>query len=179
MEQAGINFFKIADFDAARRIGKGEPDNSKENWNWLNRAPELIKPLPAGSRALDPPGYPVDWYSLGVVLFNMSEEILPFDNSTPDLKIRSILRGFTPPSGWILNQGPFTVLVTALLQVEAAKRLGSIIGAIEIKNHPFFKCINEVNGWIDLESGNAESISTMCSKPYPEGSQEACCDPNA
>ena len=187
MEQAGINFFKIADFDAARRIGKDEPDNSKENWNWINRAPELIKPLPAGSRALRPPSYPVDWYSLGVVLFNLAEGKLPFDNSGSDRKlVTSILSGFNAPSDWKLNHGPFIDLVTKLLQVAADKRLGSsgsskgtTSGAIEVKSHPFFKCINEVGGWAILESGIAEAIKTMCSKPYKAGSQIACCNPNA
>lgn len=173
--------------DGARLIT--EEDKSILSWDWSNRAPELIRLKRA--KTLNPPSYPVDWYSLGVLLYTLSEKKAPFYSSNRDAQIQSILNGFKPPTTWNAKDPQLIDLITRLLRLDTITRLGSsgkykgsVQGTKDVQNHAFFKCITEYrngskNGWSILKSAKPEDIKKMCGAPSNKDSKEACCDPFA
>nr|AML79616.1 putative LOV domain-containing protein [Stephanosphaera pluvialis] len=97
-------------------------------------APEII--TAAGHSA------PVDWWSFGILIFELVFGTTPFRGARRDETFENVvkapLRFPTKPTVSPECQS----LITQLLVKEPAKRLGSKSGAEEIKAHPFFKGIN-------------------------------------
>ncbi|KAH9321374.1 hypothetical protein KI387_016013 [Taxus chinensis] len=84
--------------------------------------------------------FAVDWWALGILLFELLYGKTPFKGTTKKHTFYNILTRdpqFTGP--W----SPLRDLITRLLEKEPSRRLGSRNGAQEIKEHSFFKSL----GW--------------------------------
>ncbi|VEU19850.1 DEKNAAC100107 [Brettanomyces naardenensis] len=81
----------------------------------------------------------VDWWTLGIFIYEMVFGITPFKGPTRNQTFANILKNevqfpeYNPMSSTCRN------LIKKLLIKDAGKRLGSHSGASEIKTHPFFK----------------------------------------
>ena len=83
-------------------------------------------------------GKPVDWWTFGVLLYEMNAGIDPFNDEDPMLIYQKILKGKIKfPSSFNSNAKS---LVKHLLEAELSKRYGNLKGGVnDIKNHRFFK----------------------------------------
>lgn len=91
----------------------------------------------------------VDWWTLGILLFEMLYGTTPFKGANRKTTFVNILKrdvqfpdGSTMPDGRGTYQHTSSAcrnLIRKLLIKDEAKRLGSRAGASDIKNHPFFK----------------------------------------
>lgn len=81
----------------------------------------------------------VDWWTLGILLFEMLFGTTPFKGSTRNQTFSNILKSEVvfPDTQQISSN--CKSLIKKLLIKDENKRLGSKIGASDIKNHPFFK----------------------------------------
>jgi protein-serine/threonine kinase len=84
----------------------------------------------------------VDWWSFGILLFELCFGKTPFKGSTRTETFENIIKGdlHFPITQNISDE--FKDLLTKLLIKIPNKRLGGTNGAEEIKEHPFFKDIN-------------------------------------
>lgn len=106
-------------------------------------APEIIEEVPYG--------FPVDWWALGVLLYEMLAGQPPFDAETEDELFPAILKNEVLFPVWLSKQS--VSVVQGLLTKDPDNRLGSgPKGAADIKSHPFFNGIN----WIKLEKRQIE-----------------------
>ena len=83
-------------------------------------------------------GASVDWWSLGIVLFELLVGFPPFNDESPSQIFQNILKG---DIGWPLPPDELSPeardLIQKLLNSTPSKRLGAN-GAEEVKQHPFF-----------------------------------------
>ncbi|XP_061958711.1 phototropin-2-like isoform X2 [Populus nigra] len=97
-------------------------------------APEIITGMGHGSA--------IDWWALGVLLYEMLYGRTPFRGKNRQKTFANILhKDLTFPSSIPVSL-PARQLINALLNRDPAIRLGSKTGANEIKQHPFFRGIN-------------------------------------
>ena len=83
-------------------------------------------------------GKPVDWWTCGILLYEMLAGIDPFNNDDPMIIYENIIAGkINYPSSF---DSCTKDLITNLLQQDPSKRLGSLENGVnDIKNHDFFK----------------------------------------
>jgi serine/threonine protein kinase len=83
-------------------------------------------------------GKPVDWWTFGVLLYEMHAGIDPFNDEDPMLIYQKILKGKIKfPSSFDANAKS---LVKHLLEADLSKRYGNLKGGVgDIKNHRYFK----------------------------------------
>uniref|UniRef100_A0A0K0FFM1 non-specific serine/threonine protein kinase n=1 Tax=Strongyloides venezuelensis TaxID=75913 RepID=A0A0K0FFM1_STRVS len=95
-------------------------------------APEVILKQPYN--------YTVDWWCLGVVLYEMLFTLPPFYNRNVDEMYKNVVNQplYVPVHGSAVSRD----ILTYLLQKDPSLRLGAIKDFDEIKNHPFFMPIN-------------------------------------
>uniref|UniRef100_A0A1J3K018 non-specific serine/threonine protein kinase n=1 Tax=Noccaea caerulescens TaxID=107243 RepID=A0A1J3K018_NOCCA len=90
-------------------------------------------------------GYASDWWSVGIILFELINGIPPFTASRPEKIFDNILNGKMP---WPDVPGEMSYeaqdLINRLLVHEPEKRLGAN-GAAEVKSHPFFQGVDWEN----------------------------------
>nr|AML79622.1 putative LOV domain-containing protein [Leptosira obovata] len=84
----------------------------------------------------------VDWWSFGILMYELVYGQTPFRGSKRDITFDNILKRplMFPPKPAVSAQ--CQDLISQLLTRNPAKRLGSKAGAEEIKAHPFFEGIN-------------------------------------
>nr|AML78592.1 putative LOV domain-containing protein [Canella winterana] len=84
----------------------------------------------------------IDWWALGILLYEMLYGRTPFRGKNRQKTFANILhKDLTFPSSIPVSLAG-RLLIHGLLHRDPAKRLGSIGGANEIKQHPFFRGIN-------------------------------------
>jgi classical protein kinase C beta type len=111
-----------------------------------------------------PYGASVDWWSLGVLVYEMLMGDSPFSGDDEDELFDSILhKEVTFPAG---TDAQAQAIILAFLSREPAKRLGyGKSGEENIKRHPFFATLN----WEKMEKGEIPSPY----KPQVKGKKEA------
>ncbi|EGC33376.1 hypothetical protein DICPUDRAFT_8174, partial [Dictyostelium purpureum] len=92
-------------------------------------------------------GKAVDWWALGVVIYELITGSLPFENSKEFLINRKSDVPFLPMKDELFCDD-LKDLIMQLLQIDPLKRLGTKGGGQTIKNHKWFSSIN----WDELES---------------------------
>lgn len=86
----------------------------------------------------------VDWYLLGVLIYEMLVGMPPYFSSNRDELFENIKKAQLKLPKALSEEAKN--LITHLLKRDPAKRLGSSTDAAEIKNHPWFKDLN----WQDV-----------------------------
>lgn len=96
-------------------------------------APEVIK---GGGHTSS-----VDWWTLGILIYEMIYGVTPFKGDTRRATFTNILRNEVAfsDSGFQHVSSQCKNLIRKLLIKDEAKRLGSRAGASDVKQHPFFK----------------------------------------
>lgn len=94
-------------------------------------APEILRKVPYGKS--------VDWWSLGILIYEMINGLPPFYDANRKLMYHRILTAPVPKSQFMSPEA--YDLICGLLQRDPTKRLG-YYSADEIKNHPWFKDID-------------------------------------
>ncbi|KAH7561202.1 hypothetical protein ACOSP7_016167 [Xanthoceras sorbifolium] len=87
-------------------------------------------------------GSPVDWWTLGIFIFELYYGVTPFRGVDHELTLANIVaRALEFPKEPAV---PATAkdLISQLLIKDPARRLGSTMGASAIKHHPFFQGVN-------------------------------------
>jgi len=84
----------------------------------------------------------VDWWALGILLYEMLYGYTPFRGKTRQRTFANILHKDIRFPASIQVSLAARQLIYRLLHRDPANRLGSYEGAIEIKQHPFFRGIN-------------------------------------
>ncbi|EGC31155.1 hypothetical protein DICPUDRAFT_50356 [Dictyostelium purpureum] len=86
-------------------------------------------------------GTPVDWWALGIILYEFLTGSPPFNDETPELIFHHILHRDREIE-WPEEISPEAKdLILKLLNPDPSKRLGAN-GATEVKQHPFFSDVN-------------------------------------
>lgn len=87
-------------------------------------------------------GNAVDWWTLGIFIFEMFYGTTPFKGTDHELTLANIVaRALEFPKEPSVP-GPAKDLITQLLVKDSNKRMGSIMGAASIKHHQFFNGVN-------------------------------------
>ncbi|KAD5961901.1 hypothetical protein R6Q59_014566 [Mikania micrantha] len=87
-------------------------------------------------------GNAVDWWTLGIFLYELFYGVTPFRGNDNEFTLTSILaRGLHFPKEPVSSMA-MKDLITKLLTKDPAKRIGSVKGAPSIKHHPFFDGVN-------------------------------------
>jgi len=97
-------------------------------------APEIVSGEGHGSS--------VDWWTLGVFVFELLYGVTPFKGYDNEMTLANIVaRALEFPRDPAVSSAARD-LVTALLAKDPARRLGATVGAAAIKRHPFFAGVN-------------------------------------
>lgn len=90
-------------------------------------------------------GFAVDWWALGVLIYEMCVGCSPFASSDEIVLFTSITEGHY--NSYLLASADIKNIVKSLLQVSPSKRLGNLAnGVSDIKRHSWFKNIV----WLDI-----------------------------
>jgi serine/threonine protein kinase len=121
---------KITDFGFAKKL-------EYRTWT-ICGTPEYIAPEILLNKGH---GKPVDWWALGVLIYEMLAGCPPFVDNDPMAIYQKILSGrFSFPSHFNKNVKD---LITRLLTGDITKRIGNLKNGVEdIKRHPWFSNIN-------------------------------------
>ncbi|XP_061978013.1 serine/threonine-protein kinase D6PKL1-like [Populus nigra] len=87
-------------------------------------------------------GSPVDWWTLGIFMFELFYGVTPFRGVDHELTLANIVaRALEFPKEPVV---PATAkdLISQLLVKDPARRMGSTMGASAVKHHPFFQGVN-------------------------------------
>lgn len=166
-------YLKVADFGFSRRIALGEKLRTKCGTpEYL--APEIIKD---GTY-----GFEVDWWALGILIFEMLVGHTPFYGDTSQQTFTNIMSGqvaFPPDIDHVTRD-----IVMRFLRGNPAERFGCFQeGAVTVKRHRFFQGIV----WSQLYQGNIPAPlvpkldSPFDSRYFEEYTEEECqlplCEP--
>lgn len=103
---------------------------------------EYVAPEVASGRSH---GNAVDWWALGIFLYEMVYGRTPFAGDTNEATLRSIVKrplAFPTRSPSTAGEAHARDLISGLLVKDPASRIGARRGAAEVKTHPFFKGLN-------------------------------------
>merc|ERR1719245_601056 len=128
-------YLKLTDFGFAKRLAK-KPHRTYT----LCGTPEYIAPEILRNQGH---GFPVDWWALGILLFEMFCGSPPFEDDDAMKIYKKILVGaFTYPSG-VKVPSRATSFISALLKQNPRQRLGSKeYGAMDVMGHEFFRGVS-------------------------------------
>ncbi|CAL4122762.1 unnamed protein product, partial [Meganyctiphanes norvegica] len=104
-------------------------------------------------------GKPVDWWAMGVILYEFLIGCAPFFGETPEeLFAHTVNDDIEWPADeeWPVDFEAKDI-ITALLQHDPLDRLGTLAGAAEVKDHPFFVQVD----WTSLLRIKAEFVPEL------------------
>ncbi|OUZ99398.1 Protein kinase domain [Macleaya cordata] len=90
-------------------------------------------------------GNAVDWWALGVFIYELIYGHTPFAGDNNEMTLRNIVKKkltFPTESPVSVSEVYARDLISGLLEKDPEKRLGSKRGAADVKTHPFFKGLN-------------------------------------
>ena len=130
-------YVKVADFGFAKKLDRGKTYTMCGTPDYL--APELVQQSGHGKA--------VDWWALGVLIFEMTAGFPPFAGSDQIEQMSAILAvRYTVPQQFSKEVRD---IIKKLLVANAAKRLGTLKGGpSDVKKHPWFKALD----WEALKS---------------------------
>ncbi|CAF1034842.1 unnamed protein product [Rotaria sp. Silwood1] len=112
-------------------------------------------------------GKPVDWWSMGIILYEFLVGIPPFTGNTPDELFVNVINGKIDWDQLTCDIDENTTdgvicrdaknLIEQLLEHDPSKRLGTLGGAYEIRSHPFCSSIN----WNTLLREKADFVPVL------------------
>ena len=105
-------------------------------------------------------GQPSDWYLVGELLYESIFGIPPFFHTSKKVLLNSIITDEVNFPNYINRTTKDLIL--NLLEKDPSKRIGSKLGAREIKNHPFFKGVN----WEAVYHKKYKLFNTSEIQPY-------------
>ncbi|KAI3390158.1 hypothetical protein SNEBB_001830 [Seison nebaliae] len=127
-------YIKLVDFGFAKIV---------KDYTWtLCGTPDYLAPEVIHSRRYNKA---VDWWALGVLIYEMCAGIPPFYADTTIGVYEKIIKGVErfPPS----FSSELRDLLQGLLQVDVTRRLGNMkYGTKDVKNRSWFRCVN----WVKL-----------------------------
>ncbi|XP_024516614.1 serine/threonine-protein kinase AtPK2/AtPK19 isoform X1 [Selaginella moellendorffii] len=130
---------KLTDFGLAKEIEESDRTNSYCG-TVEYMAPEILLSKGHGKSA--------DWWSLGILVYEMLHGMPPFTNRNKNKLQQEIIKGKLKLPGYLSSE--VHSLLKGLLHKDPSKRLGSGgNGSYDIKRHKWFKCIN----WTKLDAG--------------------------
>ncbi|KAG6407153.1 hypothetical protein SASPL_130137 [Salvia splendens] len=103
---------------------------------------EYVAPEVASGRSH---GNAVDWWALGIFIYEMIYGRTPFAGANNESTLRSILKNplsFPSDAPCSQSESHARDLIAGLLAKDPARRLGSKRGAADVKTHPFFRGLN-------------------------------------
>ncbi|CEF70793.1 Microtubule-associated serine/threonine-protein kinase 4 [Strongyloides ratti] len=88
-------------------------------------------------------GKPVDWWALGIIVYEFLVGVVPFCGDTPENLFACIIRDEPefPEGDEALDQEAEN-MIRMLLEKNPDERLGTFGGAIQVSSHPFFKTLD-------------------------------------
>ncbi|XP_044506399.1 serine/threonine-protein kinase D6PKL1-like [Mangifera indica] len=113
-------------------------------------APEIIKGEGHGSA--------VDWWTFGIFLFELLYGRTPFKGSANDETLSNVVSQSLRFPGYPVVSFHARDLIRGLLVKEPDNRLGSMKGAAEIKQHPFFEGLN----WALIRCATPPELPKSC-----------------
>lgn len=89
-------------------------------------------------------GNAVDWWALGVFIYEMIYGRTPFAGACNEATLRNIAKQplAFPDAPCSASEAHARALISGLLHKDPTRRLGARRGAAEVKTHPFFKGMN-------------------------------------
>ncbi|XP_074289133.1 protein kinase G11A [Silene latifolia] len=127
-------------------------------------APEIVSGEGHGSA--------VDWWTLGVFIFELFHGTTPFKGSDNEMTLANIVaRALEFPKEPSIPSSA-KELISQLLAKDPTRRLGSLMGATPVKQHPFFNGVN----WALLRCMKPPFVPPPFSVSSNGGSKEAVSD---
>jgi len=143
---------KLTDFGLSKLDFQSKPEVKQ---SWCGTVQYLAPEIALGHRY----DQMVDWWSFGVVIFEMLCGRLPFDNKNKMACMKNIVtKDFKIPKKLSSNAKD---LLLKLLNKDPSERLGSN-GVEEIMQHPFFSAVD----WDHLTSNDFTELPTKIPKNY-------------
>merc|ERR1712048_758999 len=125
-------YLKLTDFGFAKRL------DGKKKTQTLCGTPEYIAPEILRNQGH---GFPVDWWALGILLFEMFCGNPPFEDDDAMKIYKKILEGQYVYPGDVNVPARAKAFINALLQQSPRERLGSQ-GAMDVMGHQFFRGVS-------------------------------------
>jgi serum/glucocorticoid-regulated kinase 2 len=131
-------YLKIIDYGLAKTL---QPNTLSKTFCGT---PEYLAPEMVSHQGHD---FSVDWWALGILIYEMLIGVTPFYNRERKLLLLKIKQSkvvFPDKTKYKIDYSDeFVDVVLRLLEKDKSKRLGSNGDATEILNHPFFKSLDQ------------------------------------